>query len=98
MSPTSEPESPRKRPRVELAPPSEYTLGPEALKLAKRAGLIADPWQVDSVNLMMSVRADGKWACFEFAEWVPRQNGKGAIAEIRVLAGCLLLEEEMASP
>lgn len=95
MSPTSEPESPRRRPRVELAPPSEYTLGPEALKLAKRAGLIADPWQVDSVNVMMSVRADGKWACFEFAEWVPRQNGKGAIAEIRVLAGFLLLDEEL---
>ena len=44
---------------------------------------------------MMSVRADGKWACFEFAEWVPRQNGKGAVLEIRALAGFLLLGEEL---
>ncbi|MEU4168874.1 hypothetical protein AB0F46_18600 [Streptomyces sp. NPDC026665] len=44
---------------------------------------------------MMSVRPDGKWACFEFAEWVPRQNGKGAILEIRALAGFLLLGEQL---
>ena len=43
----------------------------------------------------MSVRPDGKWACFEFAEWVPRQNGKGAILEIRALAGFLLLGEQL---
>lgn len=83
------------RPRVELAPPSAYTLGPEACLLAKRAGLEADLWQADSLDLMMSVRPDGKWACFEFAEWVPRQNGKGAILEIRALAGFLLLGEQL---
>lgn len=44
---------------------------------------------------MMSVRPDGKWACFEFAEWVPRQNGKGAVLEIRALAGFLLLGEQL---
>ncbi|NUP74769.1 MAG: hypothetical protein HOQ07_09005 [Sinomonas sp.] len=95
MSPTSGPESPRRRPRVELAAPAADTLGPEALDLAKRAGLIADPWQADSIDMLMSVRPDGKWACFEFAEWVPRQNGKGAILEIRALAGFLLLDEEL---
>ena len=95
MSPTSLPASPARRPRVELAAPAAYTLGPEACELAKRAGLIADPWQSDSLDLLMSVRPDGKWACFEFAEWVPRQNGKGAILEIRALAGFLLLGEEL---
>ncbi|MET9123003.1 hypothetical protein [Streptomyces sp. NPDC004528] len=92
---TSPPGSLASRPRVELAPPSAYTLGPEACLLAKRAGLEADPWQADSLDLMMSVRPDGKWACFEFAEWVPRQNGKGAILEIRALAGFLLLGEKL---
>ncbi|MFI5973520.1 hypothetical protein [Streptomyces sp. NPDC051452] len=94
MSPTSPPAS-RARPRVELAPPAAYTLGPEACELARRAGLAADPWQADSLDLMMSVRPDGRWACFEFAEWVPRQNGKGAILEIRALAGFLLLGEQL---
>ncbi|MFB7596897.1 hypothetical protein [Streptomyces sp. NPDC056160] len=94
MSPTSLPGS-HARPRVELAPPAAYSLGPEACELARRAGLVADPWQADSLDLMMSVRADGKWACFEFAEWVPRQNGKGAILEIRALAGFLLLGEQL---
>jgi hypothetical protein len=92
---TSPPGSLASRPRLELAPPSAYTLGPEACLLAKRAGLAADPWQADSLDLMMSVRPDGKWACFEFAEWVPRQNGKGAILEIRALAGFLLLGEQL---
>jgi len=95
VSPTSPRGSLASRPRVELAPPSAYSLGPEACELARRAGLIADPWQADSLDLMMSVRADGKWACFEFAEWVPRQNGKGAILEIRALAGFLLLGEQL---
>lgn len=95
MSPTSPPGSLASRPRVELAPPSAYSLGPEACELARRAGLIADPWQADSLDLMMSVRPDGKWACFEFAEWVPRQNGKGAVLEIRALAGFLLLGEQL---
>ncbi|MEV7684477.1 hypothetical protein [Streptomyces bungoensis] len=94
MSPTS-PRGSHARPRVELAPPAAYTLGPEACELAERAGLIADPWQADSLDLMMSVRPDGKWACFEFAEWVPRQNGKGAVLEIRALAGFLLLDEKL---
>lgn len=93
--PTSPRSSLASKPRLELGPPSAYTLGPEACLLAKRAGLIADPWQADSLDLMMSVRADGRWACFEFAEWVPRQNGKGAILEIRTLAGFLLLGEQL---
>ncbi|MFJ6841357.1 hypothetical protein ACIQRE_01660 [Streptomyces griseoluteus] len=95
MSPTSPPASLASKPRVELAPPAAYTLGPEACELARRAGLIADPWQAGSLDLMMSVRPDGRWACFEFAEWVPRQNGKGAILEIRALAGFLLLGEKL---
>lgn len=54
-----------------------------------------EPWQRDSVDLLMSTRADGKWACYEYAEWVARQNGKGAIAEARVLCGLLVLGEEL---
>jgi hypothetical protein len=83
------------KPRVELAPPYEYTLGPEACELAKQAGLVADPWQADAVNLMLACRDDGKWACYEYGEIVARQNGKGSILEIRALAGFLLLGEQL---
>lgn len=72
-----------------------FSLGPEAVELARRAGLEADPWQADSLEVMCGVRADGKWACFEYAEWVPRQNGKGGALEIRALAGLLLFGERL---
>lgn len=45
--------------------------------------------------MMMACRDDGKWACRQYAEWVPRQNGKGALLEARALAGFLLLGEEL---
>lgn len=83
------------RPRVEGHPPYAYTLGDLAIDLARRAGLILDPWQQDAIRLMMACRADGKWACGEYAEWVPRQCGKGALLEARALAGFLLLGEQL---
>jgi phage terminase large subunit-like protein len=63
--------------------------------LAGAAGLDLDPWQSDALDLMLSVRDDGRWACFEYAEIVSRQNGKGSILEARALAGMLLLQERL---
>ncbi len=83
------------KPRVEGHPPFTATLGDLAIELARRAGLILDPWQQDSLRIMMAVNPDGTWVCPEFAEWVPRQNGKGALLEARVLAGFLLLGEQL---
>lgn len=83
------------RPRVETHPPYVRTYGPEALELLRLAGQEPDPWQGDSTALMLGERADGKWACFEYCEWVPRQNGKGGILEPRVLAGLWLLGERL---
>jgi len=83
------------RPRVELRPLTEvsHSLGDFAAELSARAGLILEPWQADGVDLMMSVRPDGKWACFEYFELVARQQGKSALIEARALAGLLLLNE-----
>ncbi|MFJ6730004.1 hypothetical protein ACIQPQ_34405 [Streptomyces sp. NPDC091281] len=83
------------RPRVEVHPPYAYSLGAEACDLAARAGLIADQWQADAAELLLACREDGKWACFEYAELVARQNGKGSILEIRVLLGFLVLGEDV---
>lgn len=60
-----------------------------------RAGKPLDPWQVDSVTLLLAVGSDGLWACFEYVEMCSRQNGKGAILEARALAGFLLLGEQL---
>jgi hypothetical protein len=93
--PTSPLVSPPVVPRVNSYPPYTETLGDLAIDLARTAGLELDPWQQDSINVMCSVDADGKWLCFEHAEIVSRQNGKGAILEARVLAGFLLFGEEL---
>lgn len=93
---TSSNASPRAaRPRVETHPPFELSYGPETVELARRAGLILDPWQCDSLTCMLAVRPDGKWTCFEFAEIVSRQNGKGSILEARALGGLFLFDEEL---
>lgn len=61
----------------------------------RRARKPLDPWQCDALDLLCSVRPDGKWACYEYAEIVARQNGKGGILEGRALGGFFLFEEEL---
>ncbi|MFC3454015.1 hypothetical protein [Amycolatopsis speibonae] len=63
--------------------------------MARVAGLELDQWQQDALELMLSIRADRKWACREYAEIVSRQNGKGAILEARALAGLFVLNEQL---
>jgi hypothetical protein len=74
-------------PRVELHPPYELTFGSAAVDITRRAGQQLDDWQSDSLDVMLGLRHDDKWASPEFAEWVSRQNGKGGIGEARVLVG-----------
>lgn len=98
MSSTSLLESPHfvaARPRVDVHPPYEVSLGPVAVDLARRGGLVLDPWQADALDVMCAIRDDGQWACFEYGEIVSRQNGKGAILEARALAGLFLFGEEL---
>ncbi|WP_431976168.1 hypothetical protein [Micromonospora haikouensis] len=59
------------------------------------AGRPLDDWQSDSIDLILATRGDGHWACFEYCEWVPRQNGKGTVLEARALAGFFLLGEAL---
>lgn len=84
------------RPRVEVRPSSIVgTDGDLAADLMAAAGKPLEPWQHDSVGLLMATREDGQWACGEYAEWVARQQGKGVIGEARVVYGLLLLNEEI---
>lgn len=83
------------QPKVESWPEFESSYGEDALELAEAAGLVADPWQANIVIPAMGVRADDKWSAFEVGVGVSRQNGKGSILEIRVLAGLYLVGERL---
>lgn len=65
------------------------------MALAREAGLPLDPWQEETLRVMLAERADGKWAAREVALIVPRQNGKGNVLAALALAGLFLFGEEM---
>lgn len=85
------------RPRVELRPSdAEYSFGEVAVELATRAGLPPEQWQADGLDVMLGVRADGRWAAREYGEIVGRQQGKSSgLGVPRALAGLLLLGERL---
>lgn len=69
-------------------------LGAEAVDLCRQAGLVLDDWQ--ELALVESLRMrGGKWASFEVATDVPRQNGKGGLLEGRQLTGLFLISEPL---
>lgn len=51
------------------------------------------PWQRDVLRGAMGVRRDGKWAAYEVAIWLARQNGKGYVTEALELFGAYMLRE-----
>jgi hypothetical protein len=58
-------------------------------------GYDLDPWQRWSLTEMLGITPDGKWAAFESALIVSRQNGKNVILEARELGGLFLFGESM---
>lgn len=66
--------------------------GLRAVALARRAGLELDPWQ--GLVLEAGLRRRGpKWAAFEVALIVARQNGKGTVLEALELAALFLFPD-----
>lgn len=72
-------------PRVCHFPRYAFSSGLEAIELAASAGLILDPWQQLAIQLGLGETAEGRWAAFQVALIVARQNGKGAILECLAL-------------
>jgi phage terminase large subunit-like protein len=66
--------------------------GRNAVRLAARAGLELDPWQRLVIETGLR-RRGGKWAAFEVALIVARQNGKGAVLEALELAALFLFPD-----
>lgn len=52
------------------------------------------PWQEQICDVAFALRADGKWAAYEVAIWVARQNGKGVVTEAQELFGAYMLREK----
>lgn len=82
-------------PRICTVPEAATSAGQECIDLAAKAGLRLDPWQQWVLHRALGEREDGSWAAFEIGMIVPRQNGKSAIFEARILAGLFLFDEEL---
>lgn len=82
-------------PPIRSVPPRVGSSGQEAVELAASAGLLLDPWQRLVLEDSLGERQDGRWAAFEIALIVSRQNGKGSILEARELAGLFLFGEQL---
>jgi len=83
-------------PRI-LSQPADAvsTSGQEIIDLYHTTGAQLDPWQEESLRIVMGERRDGSWACSQVGIEAPRQNGKGAILEARQLGGLFLLREPL---
>lgn len=86
-------------PRVRQVPAADSAAaGQDAIDLSEMAGQPLDEWQRQVLlDGMGQVHAVGRWrwSATRIGCWVPRQNGKGAIIEARVLAGLFLLHEPL---
>lgn len=82
-------------PRIWSVPDFASSTAVEAIELCRMAGLFLDPWQEFVLGNSLNERADGKWAAFEVALVVSRQNGKGSVLEAMELAGLFLLGERL---
>lgn len=70
-------------PRVCHYPVEQYdhSVGLDAIDVAESAGLMLDAWQQLVVQLGLGRTAAQRWAAFQVALIVARQNGKGSILE-----------------
>lgn len=84
-----------RKPRVNHHPAYVGTLGDIGADIMRRAGKPLDDWQSDGLDILCALGPDKRWACVEYCEMCPRQNGKGGILEARVLLGFLALNERL---
>ncbi len=86
------------QPRVHSVPFAVSSAGDEAIELAARAGLHLYPWQQLVLRDALGETADGKWAAFEVALIVTRQQGKGSVLEALELAALFLADPDAPPP
>jgi phage terminase large subunit-like protein len=85
----------QQRPRLLALPDADDDRdGADAVELAAHAGLVLDDWQRFVLRKALATRGE-RWAAFEVALIVARQNGKGALLEALELAALFLFGAEM---
>lgn len=67
----------------------------EAIELAKVAGVELLDWQAAQVRRTLGQTKDQEWSSTRVGLAVPRQNGKGTVLEVVVLAKAVLLGERV---
>lgn len=96
--PISRQKSPRlgsRAPAFRSAPAAASSDGFGAIELVSGVGLDLDGWQRDFLVDALGRTTEGGWAATEVGLVAPRQNGKGAILEARMLAGLFLFGEQL---
>jgi len=83
-------------PTYAWVPPYASSAADEAIALSASAGLLADPWQTNILTGALGEGPDRRWSAFAVGVVVGRQNGKGAIIEIRQLAGLFLFGSRLS--
>lgn len=83
-------------PTFELVPKVvDSVTADEALELATIAGYVLLPWQAVQVTRILALDAAGDYAAARHGLAVARQNGKGVVLEVAVLAKTVLLGERV---
>ena len=84
------------KPRIEHLPAKRGSaeLGKRAVALSGESGLVLDDWQAYVLENSLRRHAD-KWAALEVGVNVPRQNGKGALLEARMLASAFITKAQL---
>ena len=83
-------------PRIQCLPPSgvNHPDVDAAVELVAAAGIVLDPWQEHVLRNSLLGRGE-KWAAMRVGVVCPRQNGKNAVIEARILAGLFLFGERL---
>ena len=85
-------------PRIQALPPAAVRHADleAALELVAAAGINLDPWQQHVLsNSLLRNPVREKWAAMRVGVVCPRQNGKNAVIEARILAGLFLFGEKL---
>lgn len=82
-------------PRISHVPEHDPTVGERGLEWCREHKINLDPWQQLVFRSALGTKPDEKYAAFEVALCVPRQNGKGEILLARELFGAIELGERL---
>ncbi|MFJ1581564.1 terminase [Streptomyces sp. NPDC088182] len=69
--------------------------GQECIELAESYGTTLDPWQRLALHHSLAEDDASRWAAFEVALELARQNGKGGFLEARQLGGVMLFGDKL---